>query len=74
MDAPFKAGVTVRQKVVVIEGVVQDLEFDKGTGKFRYLVDYSDADGVLHARWFSHDEITEVAAAEAGQGKQESAA
>ena len=70
MDAPFKAGVKVRQKVVVIEGVVQDLEFDKSTGKFRYLVDYADVDGVLHARWFSHDEIAEVPAEAAEEGEQ----
>lgn len=63
MDAPYKVGATVRQKVAVIEGPVQDMEYDKSSGAFRYLVGFVGSDGEAHARWFGHDEIVDVEAA-----------
>ena len=64
MEAPFKKGAQVRQRVVVIEGEVKDITFDADTGAFKYQVDYTDADGEAHSRWFQHGELEAKEAAQ----------
>lgn len=56
----IEEGVRVRQKVPVIEGVVADVEYDKGTKELRYLVEYSDVDGETQTRWFTASDLEEV--------------
>lgn len=51
-------GTAVRQKVPVIEGVIDDAKLDTDTGKINYHVTFTGADGEPSARWFNEDEIT----------------
>ena len=54
---PLDLGAAVRQKVTPIEGTVADATYDAQAKKFKYLVDYTDADGTPAQRWFTHDEL-----------------
>lgn len=57
---PLSNGDAVRQKVVVIEGVVVDVQYDAETGAFKYLVDYADGEGTTSRRWFEENEVEVV--------------
>lgn len=57
MDAPFKKGAAVRQKVVAIEGTVSAVRYDDGYESFMVTVDYTDAAGEVHTREFKQGDF-----------------
>lgn len=56
----IEEGAAVRQKAVVVEGVVVDTEYDKDNKQLKHLVEYADADGETQQRWFLESEIEEA--------------
>jgi len=54
--AAFAKGQTVSLKVTVPTGQVTKLRMDDD-GVITYLVEWSDANGITHERWFSEDEL-----------------
>lgn len=55
--ANFKKGDTVRVKAVVPEGPVLALRMDED-GNVSYLIEWVDAEGNSHQRWFVEEELT----------------
>ena len=55
MPIAFKKGDKVRQKVVIIEGVVSDVKV--ADGELQFEVAYTGTDGEAHARVFAEGEI-----------------
>lgn len=53
----MEEGNKVRQIAPVIEGTIVDTEYDKSTKALRHLVEYTDAEGDEHQRWFSESEL-----------------
>ncbi|MES2048878.1 MAG: hypothetical protein V4447_10785 [Pseudomonadota bacterium] len=67
----IKKGSTVRQVVPVIEGQVLEKKFNDDTDKFEFRVEYTLPDGGHCERWFSEDDIEEIAApAEKPEGEE----
>ncbi len=58
---PHDLGATVRQKVTPIQGTVADVQYDAAARGFKYLVQWTDADGAPSERWFTHDELEQEA-------------
>lgn len=56
----IEEGSAVRQKAVIVEGVVVDTEYDKDNKQLKHLVEYSDADGETQRRWFLESEVEEI--------------
>lgn len=56
----FKEGDTVRQIAPVISGVVQDIQFNKGTSELEYLFEYTDGEGNAQSRWFTESQLEAV--------------
>lgn len=54
--AAFAKGQTVSLKVTIPTGQVTKLRMDDD-GVITYLVEWSDANGITHERWFSEDEL-----------------
>lgn len=52
----FKKGDNVRIKAVVPEGPVVALRMSED-GVVSYLVEWADAEGVPHQRWFTEDQL-----------------
>lgn len=56
--AKFAKGAAVRQIVTPITGVVAgDFRVDQETGGVQVPVEWTDADGQTHSRYFTEDEI-----------------
>ena len=55
--ANFKKGDTVRVKAVVPEGPVLALRMDED-GNVSYLIEWADAEGNSHQRWFVEEALT----------------
>jgi len=56
MATKFKKGDVVAVNSVIPSGPVQALAMDED-GVFRYLITWTDADGVEHTRWFTEDKL-----------------
>ena len=57
MATTFKKGDVVKLKAVLPEGPVTALRMDEN-GVVQYLVEWEDATGVEHQRWFDEDQLT----------------
>lgn len=57
MASQFKKGDVVKLKTVVPEGPVQSIRMDDD-GVVQYLIEWTDADGVVQQRWFNEDQLT----------------
>lgn len=56
MATKFKKGDVVTLNAVVPKGPVQALRMDED-GNFFYMIEWTDAEGVTHQRWFKEDEL-----------------
>jgi hypothetical protein len=56
MAANFKPGAQVKLNKVLPQGEVKQLDVNQD-GDIQYLVEYTDADGNAHQRWFKEDEL-----------------
>ena len=57
MATTFKKGEVVKLSAVVPQGPVVALRMDED-GIVQYLVEWEDATGVAHQRWFDEDQLT----------------
>jgi len=57
MAAKFTKGTVVYQIVSVVSGTVQSFSVDQETGDVQYFVEWQDADGVVHSRYFTETEL-----------------
>ena len=57
--AAFKKGDNVRLKTVVPQGPVAKMAMDDD-GNVSYLLEWTDADGQLHQRWFEEGQLEAV--------------
>jgi|TARA_R110000868_G_scaffold196991_3_gene443124 uncharacterized protein YodC (DUF2158 family) len=57
MATTFKKGEVVKLSAVVPQGPVIALRMDEN-GVVQYLVEWEDATGVAHQRWFDEDQLT----------------
>lgn len=57
MATEFKKGDVVSLKTVVPSGPVQAIRMTED-GVVQYLVEWTDAEGVSHQRWFDEDQLT----------------
>ena len=57
MATTFKKGEVVKLAAVVPQGPVIALRMDEN-GIVQYLVEWEDATGVEHQRWFDEDQLT----------------
>jgi hypothetical protein len=53
----FAKGASVVQVVNPIKGTVGGFSVDQETGEVQVRVDWTDAEGTLHSRFFKQDEI-----------------
>jgi len=56
MATNFKKGDVVKVNSVLPEGPVQSIGMDED-GTVRYLITWTDADGMEQTRWFSEDSL-----------------
>lgn len=56
MAANFKPGAQVKLNVTLPQGEVKQLDVNQD-GDIQYLVEYTDAAGDVHQRWFKEDEL-----------------
>lgn len=56
MATTFKKGEVVKLSAVVPQGPVIALRMDEN-GVVQYLVEWEDATGVAHQRWFDEDQL-----------------
>jgi hypothetical protein len=56
MAANFKPGTQVKLNVAPPQGEVKQLSVSQ-EGDIQYLVEYTDASGTVHQRWFKEDEL-----------------
>lgn len=59
MATKFAKGQTVKAVGTVPQGPVQALRMDED-GNFFYMIEWTDANGVQHQRWFAEAELTEA--------------
>ena len=57
MASTYKKGDVVKLKTVVPEGPVQSIRMTD-EGVVQYLIEWTDADGVVQQRWFNEDQLT----------------
>ena len=57
MASTYKKGDVVKLKTVVPEGPVQSIRMND-EGAVQYLIEWTDADGVVQQRWFNEDQLT----------------
>ena len=57
MATTFKKGEVVKLSAAVPQGPVIALRMDEN-GVVQYLVEWEDATGVAHQRWFDEDQLT----------------
>ena len=60
MATKFQKGQPVKLKGTVPQGPVARLRMDEETGAVSYLLQWTDAEGVVHERWFAEDELIEA--------------
>ena len=53
----FKIGANVRQVVKPVEGQVEDVLLDKGTGEVSYLVVTTNGEGTEQKRWMPESQL-----------------
>ena len=56
MAANFKPGAQVKVNVAPPQGEVKHLSVSQD-GEIEYLVEYTDAEGAVHQRWFKEAEL-----------------
>lgn len=56
MAANFKPGAQVKLNVAPPQGEIVQLSVNQD-GDIQYLVEYTDASGDVHQRWFKEDEL-----------------
>ena len=56
MATQFKKGDVVKVRAVVPEGPVQALRMDED-GVVSYLIEWTDAEGLVQQRWFEEDTL-----------------
>ena len=61
MAAKFTKGTVVHQIVSVVSGTVQSFSVDQESGDVQYFVEWQDADGVVHSRYFTESELAATA-------------
>jgi hypothetical protein len=59
MAANFKPGAQVKLNVALPQGEVKQLDVSQD-GDIQYLVEFTDAEGQTHQRWFKEDELVGV--------------
>jgi len=59
MATKFAKDQAVRVKAVIPQGPVQKLRMTED-GEFFYLIQWTDAEGVTHQRWFKEEELEAV--------------
>lgn len=59
MAANFKPGTQVKLNIAQPQGEVQQLSVSQ-EGDIQYLVEFTDADGVVQQRWFTEAELAGV--------------
>ena len=57
MASEFKKGDVVKLDTVVPEGPVQSIRMTD-EGVVQYLVEWTDAEGIAHERWFDEEQLT----------------
>lgn len=57
MAAKFTKGTIVHQVVTVLSGTVQSFSVDQESGDVQYMVEWQDAAGVIHSRYFTEAEL-----------------
>ena len=57
MAAKFIKGTVVHQVVTVVSGTVQSYSVDQETGDVQYFVEWQDANGAVHSRYFTESEL-----------------
>jgi len=57
MATAFKKGEVVKLSAAVPQGPVIALRMDED-GTVQYLVEWQDAEGTTHQRWFDEDQLT----------------
>lgn len=55
--ANFKKGDTVKIVAVIPEGPVESMRMDED-GNVQYMISWTDANGVIHTRWFDEAQLT----------------
>jgi hypothetical protein len=58
--AKFAKGAAVRQVVPTVEGNVMGYSVDQETGDVLVLVEWTDADGETHSRYFKEGELASI--------------
>jgi hypothetical protein len=56
----MKPGDTAVINPKIISGTIIDTEYDKDKNELRHLLEYVNADGEVHRRWFLESELKEV--------------
>lgn len=59
MATKFVKGQEVKAKAVVPQGPVQALRMDED-GNFYYRIEWTDAEGATHTRWFDEKDLVEA--------------
>lgn len=59
MATKFVKGQEVKAKAVVPQGPVQALRMDED-GNFYYRIEWTDANGITHTRWFDEKDLVEA--------------
>lgn len=55
--ANFKKGDTVKVVAVIPAGPVESMRMDED-GNVQYMISWTDANGVVHTRWFDEAQLT----------------
>lgn len=55
--ANFKKGDTVKVVATIPQGPVESMRMDED-GNVQYLISWTDANGVVHTRWFDEAQLT----------------
>lgn len=56
----IQVGQTARLVQPVVQGEVKDTQFNKGASELEHLIEYVDADGETHTRWFLASQLEVV--------------
>jgi len=58
--AGIKIGVKAKLKQPVVQGVIEDTEFDKESGELKHLLIWKDEAGEPASRWFLESQLEKV--------------
>lgn len=59
MATKFSKGQELKVKAVIPQGPVKALRMDED-GNFFYMIEWTDADGVVQSRWFAEEDLVEA--------------